>query len=198
MPSSQRKLESARINGAKSVGPVTEEGRQAVARNALKHGLTAHTVVLDNESSEEYEAVLQCYLDRFQPQCIIELDLVHQIAAAAWRLARSAGVESGLLSRKMHEQSKWLNEEHPGIPEKERTAIAFDALADRTPALSLINRYQARFHHEYQRTLKCLFQIQAIRLAREAKLPNKPSPISGHQPSTPPIASLIEPAEVPQ
>jgi len=101
MSSSLRKLESARENGAKSHGPVTGEGRQASSRNAIRHGLAAQTVVLDNESLADYEQFLQCYLDHFQPQHIIELDLVHQLAAASWRLARSAALESGLLSGKM-------------------------------------------------------------------------------------------------
>lgn len=186
MSSSLRKLESARENGAQSHGPVTDEGRQASARNATRHGLAAQTVVLDNESLEDYHQVLQCYLDHFQPRHIIELDLVHQLAAASWRLARSAAVESGLLSGKMKDQEHWVSSKYASLPENHRTAIAFEALASANGSLSLLNRYQARFHHEYQRILKSLSQIQATRNAREAKLPNEPNPISEH--AIPPAA----------
>ena len=198
MPSSPRKLESARINGAKSHGPVTDAGRQTVARNAIKHGLAAQTVVLDNESAAEYEAILQCYLDRFEPQCIIELDLVHQLAAASWRVTRSAGVESGLLNKKMQEQKNYLQRERRGLPENQRIAIAFAALSDRSPSLALLNRYQARFHHEYQRTLKSLLQIQAARLSNKAKLPNKPNPISEHHVDPPQMILINDPSETPR
>jgi hypothetical protein len=181
MPSSPRKLESARNNGAQSHGPITNEGRQAASRNAIQHGLAAQTVVLDNESLDDYETVLQCYLDHFQPRHIVELDLVHQLAAASWRLARSAGIESGLLSGKMEAQEAWVSKQHgDDIPENRRTAIAFDTLAEANGSLSLLNRYQARFHHEYQRILKSLSQMQATRNSREVKLPNEPNPVSEH------------------
>jgi hypothetical protein len=116
---------------------------------------------------------LQNYLDHFQPQGLPELHLVHQIAAAAWRLARYAGVESGLLDHKMDQQDKWVHHHRRGISDKQRVAIAFDAMADDGPALALANRYQARLHHEYQRILKSLLQLQASRRATIAKLQSK-------------------------
>jgi hypothetical protein len=180
MSTSPRKLESAQANGAKSLGPITGDGRQAVALNSVTHGLTAQTVVLRNESPEEYQSELQNYLDHFLPQGLPELHLVHQIAAAAWRLARYAGVESGLLDDKMGQQDKWVQHHRRGIPDKQRVAIAFDSLADASPALGLANRYQSRLHHEYQRILKSLLQLQASRRATLGKLQSKPNPISEH------------------
>jgi len=185
MSSSLRKIESARANGAQSSGPTTTEGRQAVALNAVRHGLTAQTVILKNESLEEYQAELQRYLDHFQPQGVPEEHLVRQLAAAAWRLARYAGVESGLLNDKMDSQAKWVNRERRDISENQRVAIAFDSLVDHSPSLSLVNRYEARLHHEYQRILKSLLQIRTTRPAQIVKLPNKPNPISEHQPTHP-------------
>ena len=59
MPSSHRKIVSARANGAKSGGPVTAAGKEASSRNALTHGLTAGTVVLFSESAEELLTAVQ-------------------------------------------------------------------------------------------------------------------------------------------
>jgi len=184
MPTSNRKLQSSRANGAKSNGPKTPEGRQAVALNSVKHGLTAQAVILQNESPDEYQAALDAYIDHFQPQGIAELHLVHQLGAAAWRLARYFGVESGLLDDKMEGQAEWIEEKRGDIPQKQRVAIAFDALSGPSSSLTLLNRYEARLHHEYQRLLRSLSQMQAARQSTEAKLPSEPNPISGRQPIT--------------
>jgi hypothetical protein len=184
MPPSDRKLQSARANGAKSNGPHTPEGRQAVALNSVKHGLTAQTVILQNESPDEYQAELNAYIDHFQPQGIAEQHLVHQLGAAAWRLARYVGVESGLLNDKMDDQTEWIDEKHGDVPNKQRVAIAFDALSGPSSSLTLLNRYEARLHHEYQRLLRSLSQMQTARQSAEAKLPSEPNPISGRQPIT--------------
>jgi hypothetical protein len=82
------RAEASRINGAKSHGPKTEDGRRAASLNAVKHGLTAETVVLPNESQEEYQAELDDYRQHFAPANKPEADLVRQLTSAHWRLAR--------------------------------------------------------------------------------------------------------------
>jgi hypothetical protein len=54
MPS-KRKSETARRNGAKSRGPVTEDGKRASSRNSLKHGIHSTVVVLPHEDEEAYD-----------------------------------------------------------------------------------------------------------------------------------------------
>ena len=174
MASSLPRIQAARANGAKSPGPKTAEGKQTASLNAVKHGLTAHIVVLQNESEDQYQADLRDYLDHFQPQGKPETDLVHQLAAAHWRLTRYAGVESGLLERKMDDQASWIENHYEEIPENYRIAIAFDALSGVNGSFGLLNRYQARLHREYQRLLKTLIELQAVRQAREVKLRNEP------------------------
>jgi len=178
MPSSPRKIASARANAAKPRGPATATpGKQSSTLNALAHGLTARTVVLFNESAVEYQAQLSDYLDHFRPQTKPEADLVHQLAAAHWRLARYTGVESGLLEHRMQEQEERLCRDYGKLPENHRLAIAFDALAGSNSSLALLNRYQSRLHHEYHRLLKTLVQMQSSR-GSTPKLPNAANPVS--------------------
>jgi hypothetical protein len=170
------RAEASRINGAKSNGPKTEDGRRAASLNAVKHGLTAETVVLPNESEEEYQAELYGYLQHFAPANKPEADLVLQLASAQWRLARYTAVETSLFDIQMEKSRKYIDKEWKNIDESRRVALAFQALSGAHSPLALLNRYQARLHHEYQRILKALLQLQAARRADQAKLQNEPKP----------------------
>ena len=54
--SSLKQIEANRRNALKSTGPTTPEGKQRSRCNAVRHGLTAETVIAALENSEDYEA----------------------------------------------------------------------------------------------------------------------------------------------
>jgi hypothetical protein len=193
VPTSDRKLKSARANGAKSRGPKTDAGKRASSLNALKHGLTAQTVVLPHESEDEYNADLAAYLDHFQPASKPEEDLVAQLASVQWRIIRYAGVEAALLQKSIVDRALKLDEQYDTVDDYTRVAVAFEALCRDHGPLSLLNRYQARLHHEYQRILKAIERIQAARNSDKAKLRNEPSPISEQSPAKGPGMELDVP-----
>ena len=61
-------IEASRRNGARSRGPVTEEGKARASRNALKHGLTAmHHLVLEDEAPSELEEMTARLWPRWRP-----------------------------------------------------------------------------------------------------------------------------------
>src|SRR5271155_613333 len=93
MPS-DLKSETARINGAKSHGPVTPEGKARSAANSRRHGLAAASIVLPGESAEDFQLLLADYIDQFKPQTGVESDLVETMAAARWRLRRLLAIET--------------------------------------------------------------------------------------------------------
>jgi hypothetical protein len=92
-------------NARKSTGPITPGGKAKAARNALKHGLLAKEVVIDDgegaESREEFEAVLLDLHQQFDPQGPLEEILVEKIAVAYWRLRRVHRYEVGLARKKL-------------------------------------------------------------------------------------------------
>jgi hypothetical protein len=51
-----RQWQANRRNASKSTGPVTEEGKERSRRNAVRHGLTAETVIGALEDAEDYKA----------------------------------------------------------------------------------------------------------------------------------------------
>ena len=53
---SYRQIEANRRNALKSTGPKTEAGKQASRGNAIRHGLTAETVLSALEDAEDYKA----------------------------------------------------------------------------------------------------------------------------------------------
>ena len=53
---SYRQLEANRRNALKSTGPKTEAGKHSSRCNAVRHGLTAETVIGALEDAEDYKA----------------------------------------------------------------------------------------------------------------------------------------------
>ena len=51
-----RQIEANRRNARLSTGPVTEDGKRKSRQNALRHGLTAETVIDALEDAEDYAA----------------------------------------------------------------------------------------------------------------------------------------------
>jgi hypothetical protein len=94
---SLRQIEANRRNAEKSTGPRTEAGKQRSALNAVRHGLTAETVVLPMEAPEDYQAFEEVVLSGFDPETAAERELVLRVAALLWRLRRAISIETGLL-----------------------------------------------------------------------------------------------------
>ena len=83
----ERQSESARINGAKSRGPITPEGKEKSSANALKHGLTSrHSMLLACENEAEFKQVEEDYMSTYQPTNPVERDLVEEMIGAKWRI----------------------------------------------------------------------------------------------------------------
>jgi hypothetical protein len=91
-----RQIEANRRNAQLSTGPVTDEGKQRSRRNALRHGLTAETVIDALEDAEDYAAFEIAVTADYDAQSAVERELVIRLASLLWRLRRATAIESGL------------------------------------------------------------------------------------------------------
>jgi len=94
--SSFRQIEANRRNAGLSTGPVTEEGKRKSRQNAVRHGLTAETVIDALEDAEDYAAFEMAVTADYDAQSAVERELVLRLASLLWRLRRATAIESGL------------------------------------------------------------------------------------------------------
>jgi hypothetical protein len=94
--SSFRQIEANRRNARLSTGPVTEDGKRISRQNALRHGLTAETVIAALEDAEDYAAFEMAVTADYDAQTAVERELVLRLASLLWRLRRATAIESGL------------------------------------------------------------------------------------------------------
>ena len=93
---SYRQIESNRRNALKSTGPKTEAGKHSSRCNAVRHGLTAETVIGALEDAEDYKAFEAAIIADYDAQSAVERELVLRLASILWRLRRATTMETGL------------------------------------------------------------------------------------------------------
>jgi hypothetical protein len=93
---SLKQIEANRRNAQKSTGPITLEGKQRSRGNALRHGLTAETIIGGLENGEDYAAFESAITAEYDPLSVIERELVARPASVLWRLRRTTAIETGL------------------------------------------------------------------------------------------------------
>jgi hypothetical protein len=97
--SSLKQIEANRRNALKSTGPTTPEGKERSRCNAVRHGLTAETVIADLEDADDYQAFEAAVTADYDAQTAVERELVLRLASVLWRLRRATGIESGVFER---------------------------------------------------------------------------------------------------
>jgi hypothetical protein len=85
---SKKQISANRANAKRSTGPKTATGKRRSSLNALKHGLTAQTIVVGDEDPAQFEALRDGYADDYSPATNTEQELVERLAAYSWRLRR--------------------------------------------------------------------------------------------------------------
>jgi hypothetical protein len=103
---SLKQIEANRRNALKSTGPTTLEGKDRSRRNALRHGLTAETIIAALEDAEDYQAFEATVIADYDVESAVERELVLRLASVLWRLRRATGIETAIFESVTAEPGK--------------------------------------------------------------------------------------------
>jgi hypothetical protein len=159
-----RQIQSAKANIKKAHGPITPEGKARSARNATTHGLTAGTILLQNENEDRFQGILHSLNERFQPQDEAEHLCVEEMAWAKWRLRRALTYETALLQQEVDATS-------PAPHQAARNANAWAKLHLTSPGFRHLSRYEATHRRAFTRALEELTFLQTAKLRNEPDSP---------------------------
>lgn len=182
-PRSAAQAAASRRNGAKSRGPVTDDGKQRAARNALRHGLTAaRLVVLADENEAAFRAARAAFVADWSPRGITELALVEEAAEAWWQLRRARRLEVELWAALRRDDRD--------------LAYAFLADLERSGGFEGLRRYRAEARLGFDRALRRLAQCRHDRPDGGAELaPSVAALLAVEEPAPPPTTPGLATAD---
>lgn len=112
---STARIAVSRANGAKSNGPVTQEGKKKSSMNAVRHGLMATRLVMTEEEQEWAADLRHDLAMRFSPYDALEMDAVDAIVVVMVKLQRLDQIEFKAMNQILEGES--TNEpERPKLP----------------------------------------------------------------------------------
>ena len=154
-----------RANASHSTGPKTEAGKHRSSLNALRHGLTGHTIVLPAEDLDAYNRFTQQSFHDLKPVGFLEEQFAQIIADTLWRLHRIPAFEHNLMALGFSEHENSIKTEHP---EAHAALVITEAQRDETRALNAISMHGERLSRLLERTLQRLQNLQSQRRDTEA------------------------------
>jgi hypothetical protein len=129
-----KQIEANRRNSLKSTGPKTETGKRASRCNAVRHGLTAETVVGTLEDAEDYKGFEAAVTADYDAQSAVERELVLRLASLLWRLRRATTIETGLFEIQADHLSNFRKTQQISPASRDIVYAFFNANSDRQAA----------------------------------------------------------------
>ena len=174
---SPAQIEASRRNGARSKGPVTQEGKARASRNALKHGLTAmEHLVLEDEVPDDLEELIETVAEETGATTEIEHCLARRLAIAFWKSERADKIETALF-----DAAPKIRPPHGGFQWEEADPLTtFDV-----KRFNAIRVYHAQQGREIGRCLKelRLLRKEALAGAGEPEVMMENEPNDPHAPA---------------
>jgi hypothetical protein len=165
---SLRQIEANRRNALKSTGPQTENGKRNSRQNAVRHGLTAETVVIGIEDISDYKGFEEAVILDYDAQSAVERELVLRLASLLWRLRRATAIETSRLQLARDTNEPELAELDDVIGDfatvgrsQEQIAGCFLRVADlENGVFDRLNRYEAALWRQVGQTLFTLEDLE--------------------------------------
>ena len=212
MPDKNTSSEQSRLNGAKSKGPITAEGKARSSANAIKHGFAAAVnVVLRIEDQPAFTTHVAKVHAAYKPTDYAEETFVDQIAAIQWRQSRLVALETALIDAQVGNHDRTLTEMWPGSsndeyfhlvkawqalarPPQQQPAVQVEETVSTTntppedfdiTSIELVRRYQVSLDRQLRNTLLNLRQYRKD-FAAPPPQPASPPPAPNEPEATPP------------
>ena len=119
----EKQIEASRLNGAKSRGPSSVEGKARSSRNGLKSGLYALNIVNTAEDKEAFERLQAEYIERFQPMDVEERLCLDIIIRSEWEWRRLVDAETKLWDHEMSQPYKTMDTGPAGAFQRSQTSL---------------------------------------------------------------------------
>lgn len=136
--------QTSRDNGARSKGPITEQGKKASSQNAVRHGLRADRLQLSDEERGFAKELRRDLVARILPVDGAERAVIEGLVIVEIKLGRLDGLEMRALDLAM------MDEEEASV-------------SKRMPSLSTLDRYRGRLMRERRELEQRLERLQASR-----------------------------------
>jgi hypothetical protein len=195
-PISERKMAANRANSQKSTGPKTQQGKEAVRNNALKHGMYAATnaVRLPIDDPNIFHSFQSEWYRLYPPRDIEEQTVLESFLVNHWRYVRQLGIENRIFTAELKSQEKLRgtgNSLQPD-PADPLGCIAY-AFRGVQSSLDVSNRQIARLERSW---MKMLDQLRKLHKRPDDKI-TAPLDPEVRQPSPPQEVPQEPPAEEP-
>ena len=193
------RAEQARINGAKSKGPISPTGKAISSMNALKHGRFSQTLSTHFEDDSELHIILDELVQQFNPQTPAELRIVRELAGLTFLQERLTSMQTKYWEALwMENRQDFPEDQYPGP--HTGMAIIEESLYNECKYMTFIDRRLSNVLTNRARLLRLLKSYQ--RDFKAQKTPSRPKPQTTVQPieieetyplPTPPETNPIEP-----
>jgi hypothetical protein len=188
--STKAQVKANQQNAKKSTGPQTAEGKAAVSRNAIKHGLFTDSVI-KGENPVDYKLFHDKFLAELVPVGMVQSLLYERIVSLAWRLQRAERMQNKVIEdmiecevinpkardrREKHCYNQWMR---PGDPRFNSDHLALGRIAASDWSyyriLDKLLLYERRIESSLNKTINKLKTYQLMRQIQQAET-RKPEP----------------------